>query len=102
MAAPGDGDELPSGTKVDIEIAASDGDGWGVKVVRLKINGEEQDADLYDTPYVLAGAALPGEGWPMQGGAEAPGGLMAASEEKNFIVGDPPASTTSGGASFGM
>ncbi|MEZ4384923.1 MAG: trypsin-like serine protease [Nannocystaceae bacterium] len=101
IAAPGDGDELPSGSKVDIEIAASDGDGWGVKVVRLKINGEEQPTQLYEAPYMLAGAAFPDGVWTLQGIAEDAGGLIGESEEITFIIGDPPLGTTGGDETTG-
>jgi MYXO-CTERM domain-containing protein len=103
ITSPMDGDEfmdeIPA--KIPIEVATDDGDGWGVKSVRFKINGEEQPVEDFDPPFAFNGAAFPEGVWTLQAIAEDAAGLIGESPEVTIIVGDPPAVTTSGGETTG-
>ena len=95
ITSPMDGaefvDEIPA--KIPIEVATDDGDGWGVKSVRFKVNGEEQPVEDFDPPFAFNGAAFPEGVWTLQAIAEDAAGLIGESPEVTIIVGDPPAVT---------
>jgi hypothetical protein len=77
--------------EVTIEIAADDGDGWGVRVVRVAINGEVQGVELFEPPYVLRGD-FPRGGYEIVGIAEDWAGNVAQTPVLRIAVDDelPP------------
>jgi hypothetical protein len=80
-----------------IEIDAQDGDGWGVKVVRIKINGEEQAMTDDLPPYQFPAVNFPKGTWELVAIAEDGAGLITESEPVVVQVGmvTPPDDTGS-------
>jgi len=87
--------EVP-GAPIDVEIAADDGDGWGLVAVRLVINGDEQAKPDLDAPYGFAGVQFPTGVWTIAAVAEDAAGLISVSDPVTIIVGDPPQGSTGG------
>lgn len=79
--------DVPSA--VLVEIAADDGDGLGVRDVRLSINGEVLPNERTEAPYTFE-MELPEGVWTLTALARDWGGNEAVSEEVELIVGDPP------------
>jgi MYXO-CTERM domain-containing protein len=78
-----------------IEVDAADGDGWGVAVVRLKINGMEQPVVDDEPPYAFATVNFPKGNWELIAVAEDAAGLISESEPVLLNVGvEPPVETT--------
>ena len=98
---PLDGAEFEAGTAVSIAISASDGDGWGVVAVRLRINGEEQALADIDEPYGFAGVKFPAGEWTLQAVAEDAAGLLGESAPVTIVVSSPPVETTGTGGTEG-
>ncbi len=100
---PTDGAEFldPIPAKINIEVAADDGDGWGVTSVRIKVNGVEQPLEDFDPPFSFDGAAFPEGNWTLQAIAEDAAGNIGESPEVAFVVGDPPEATSTGGETTG-
>jgi len=93
-----------------IEIDAQDGDGWGVKVVRIKINGEEQTIVDEEFPYQFPAVKFPTGIWEIIAVAEDAAGFITESAPVVVQVGmvTPPepedtgdAPTTGDGSSGG-
>lgn len=78
-----------------IEIDAQDGDGWGVKVVKIKINGDEQPLVDAVPPYKFAAVKFPAGTWEIVAVAEDAAGLVSESAPVVVTVGmsAPPATT---------
>lgn len=97
ITAPGDGQELPGGTAVDIAIDAVD-PGWGVRQVWVAIEGMEQPSRDGYPPYGFAGVDFPDGVFTVQAFAEDWAGNVGMSAEITFGVGVPvpPGSDESG------
>lgn len=78
-----------------IEVDADDGDGWGVAVVRLKINGMEQPLIDDQAPYAFATVNFPKGKWELIAVAEDAAGLISESAPVVITVG-PQASGETG------
>ncbi len=78
-----------------IEIDAQDGDGWGVKEVRIKINGKEQAMIDDLPPYKFAAVKFPVGTWELIAVAEDGAGLISESAPVIIQVGmvTPPDDT---------
>jgi len=70
-----------------IEIDAQDGDGWGVRVVRIKINGQEQPIVDEDFPFQFSAVKFPVGTWEIVAVAEDAAGLVAESAPVIIQVG---------------
>jgi hypothetical protein len=70
---------------VSIELDAGDGDGHGVRVVRVSINGMVQDFELREPPYAFSGN-FPQGGYLLVGVAEDWAGNVGESEIVRFAV----------------
>lgn len=85
----------------DIEISAVD-EGWGVKEVRLEINGQDIGVSDMAEPYVFGNATFPNDGvYELVAVAEDYAGLVGRSSVVAIGVGDvdipdPPPETTGG------
>lgn len=90
---PMDGAEYPvEENTLNIEIDAYD-EGWGLKEVRIKINGDEQPvADTYP-PYTFT-LQFPAGTWELIAVAEDGAGLIAESVPVNVGIGEPADPTT--------
>lgn len=77
-----------------IEVAAQDGDGWGVKIVRLKINGEEQPLSAELPPFKFDNVKFPTGTWELVAVAEDAAGLLGESEPVILEVGPSPPEDT--------
>ncbi len=96
-------DDAPSQLQIDIE--ADDGDGYGVRVVRLAIDGQEQAAELREAPFGFS-AEFPAGVYELTAIAEDYGGNIGESETVRVAIGTelpplPAASTGSADASSG-
>ncbi len=92
ITMPTDGAELPEGQSVAVEVDAYD-EGWGLKEVRIKINGEEQPlADSYP-PYTFS-VNFPVGTWEITAIGEDFAGLIGESAPVLIGVGGPPDPTT--------
>lgn len=100
-------DEVPA--TIDIEIDADDADGYGVRTVKVVINGMEQEVEDFDAPWGFPQIPFPKGGYTMTAVAEDWAGNTAESEPVYFGVGEeapeppPPEDTESddGGGSTG-
>ena len=95
---PADQSTFPAPASVDIDIQAADV-GWGIKEVRLLINGVDVGAVDPTAPYGFTGASFPDEGvYQLAAVAVDYAGLETISETVNIGVGDaePPPSETTG------
>jgi hypothetical protein len=80
ITAPADGavfDEDPA--RFDVEIAATDEGGWGVKEVRIRVDGDEQEAVDGEAPFGF-GVTLGRGGYVLEAVAEDWAGNVAVSE----------------------
>ena len=89
-----------------IEIDAQDGDGWGVKVVRMKINGMEQPVTDEYFPFAFGAVKFPTGSYALIAVAEDAAGLITESAPVRVEVGifepdDTGAVPTSGGGDEG-
>ncbi|MGH1344502.1 MAG: trypsin-like serine protease [Nannocystales bacterium] len=96
-------DDAPSQLQIDIE--ADDGDGYGVRAVRLSINGQEQAAELREPPFGFS-AEFPAGVYELTAVAEDWGGNIGESETVRVAIGAelpplPEASTGAADASTG-
>lgn len=74
------GDHLDVETfETPIEIDAQDGNGWGIKVVRMKINGAEQENVDEVFPYQFSAVKFPKGTWELIAIAEDGAGLITES-----------------------
>jgi len=77
-----------------IEIAADDGDGWGVASVRIKVNGMEQPVVDEEAPYKFDKVDFPKGTWELVAVAEDGAGHVAESAPVTIVVGlDAPVTT---------
>jgi MYXO-CTERM domain-containing protein len=76
---------------VTLTFDADDGEGWGVRVVRVSINGAVQDVELREPPYTLP-AQFPQGGYEIVGIAEDFAGNLGESALVRIAVDDelPP------------
>ncbi len=77
-----------------IEVAADDGDGWGVVVVSLKINGAIQPLVDDTAPYAFANVKFPKGSYELIAVAEDAAGLISESEPVTLHIGVVPSATT--------
>jgi len=101
-------DDAPSQVQIDIE--ADDGEGYGVRAVRIAIDGQEQAAELREPPYGF-NAEFPAGVYELTAIAEDWGGNVGESEVVRIALGTelPPlpeestgaADASSGGTSVG-
>ena len=89
--------DAPSQVQIDIE--AEDGDGYGVRAVRIAINGQEQPAELREPPYGFS-AEFPAGVYELTALAEDFGGNVGESETVRIAIGTelPPLPEESTGA----
>jgi hypothetical protein len=103
ITAPASG-EFPDldSLMTSIEISADDGDGWGVAVVRVKINGKLQALEDADAPYAFA-VKFPAGSYELIGVAEDAAGLTGESAPVTLRIGPQPLpdDTSSGDAETG-
>lgn len=95
--------DAPSQLQIDIE--AADGDGYGVRSVRLAINGNEQPFELREPPFGFS-AEFPAGVYELTAIAEDYGGNIGESETVRVAIGTdlpplPEASTGAADASTG-
>lgn len=96
ITSPGDGEAFADDpSELSITIDASDADGWGVKAVRIKINGQEQPLSDLEPPYEFNNVKFPTGEWTLQAVAEDAAGLLGESAPVTIVVGDPQPATTS-------
>ncbi|MEM6293644.1 MAG: trypsin-like serine protease [Myxococcota bacterium] len=91
---------LPDGpTQVQIDIEADDGEGYGVRAVRIAINGQEQAAELREPPFGFS-AEFPAGIYELTAIAEDWGGNVGESETVRMAIGMelPPLPQASTGA----
>lgn len=105
ITSPTHGDELESGTPVDILIEAVD-DGWGVKDVYVEIDGMAQPVRDTYPPYAFEGVPFPDGAFTIVAVAEDWGGNVGVSDPVTIGVGaevpdDPMGTTGSDDASTG-
>jgi MYXO-CTERM domain-containing protein len=85
---------------VNLSFTADDGDGWGVRFVRVSINGDVQDAELREPPFELS-AQFPQGGYEIVAIAEDFAGNLGESEVLRIAVDaelpPPPEDPTSTG-----
>ena len=77
-----------------IEVDAQDGDGWGVKLVRLEINGEAQPLVDDQPPFKFPNVKFPAGTWTIVAVAEDAAGLLGASAPVVLEVGSQAATDT--------
>ncbi len=87
ITKPVSGSHPEANFSTPIEVTAQDGDGWGVKVVRLKINGEEQPLSADFPPFKFANVKFPTGTWELVAVAEDAAGLLGESEPVILEVG---------------
>ncbi len=101
LDSPGDGTVFPDiPSEVRVEASASDGDGVGVRDVRISINGDIQPIERRDPPYAFE-LDLPEGTWTLAVIARDWSGNEASSDPIVVHVGDgptPPEGDTSTGA----
>ncbi len=86
-------------TQVQIDIEADDGEGYGVRAVRIAINGQEQAAELREPPFGFS-AEFPAGVYELTAIAEDWGGNIGESETVRMAIGMelPPLPQASTGA----
>lgn len=77
-----------------IEIAADDGDGWGIAAVRIKINGMLQPVVDDQAPYSFSKVDFPKGTWELIAVAEDAAGHVAESAPVTLVVGSDAPPTT--------
>ena len=89
-------------SQVQIDIQADDGDGHGVRAVRIAINGQEQAAELREPPYGFS-AEFPSGVYQLTAVAEDWAGNIGESEVVRVAIGTelPPLPEESTGAADG-
>lgn len=86
--------EVEGSFSTAIEIAADDGDGWGITAVRLKVNGMEQPITDDEPPYGFAKVDFPKGTWELVAIAEDAAGHVAESAPVTLVVVASSAATT--------
>lgn len=79
-----------------IEVNADDGDGWGVAVVRIKINGQLQPLTDEEPPYAFATVKFPKGSYELVAIAEDAAGLVTESLPVTINIGVVPSDPTTG------
>lgn len=79
-----------------IEVAADDGDGWGVVMVSLKINGQVQPLTDEEPPYAFANVKFPKGSYELIAVAEDAAGHVAESLPVTLNIGVVPSDPTTG------
>ncbi len=80
-----------------IEVDADDGDGWGIAVVSLKINGKLQPLTDDEAPYAFANVKFPKGSYELIAVAEDAAGLVTESLPVTLNIGVVPVDPTTGG-----
>ena len=80
-----------------IEVDADDGDGWGIAVVSLKINGKLQPLTDDEAPYAFANVKFPKGSYELIAVAEDAAGLVTESLPVTINIGVVPVDPTTGG-----
>lgn len=87
LVSPAEDAELSDDpARVDLEVGVDDGEGYGVRVVRIAINGAVQDTELRDPPYTLS-ATFPNGVYELSAQAEDYAGNVGESEVVRIAVG---------------
>jgi len=90
--------EYPDQTSLTtpIEVNADDGDGWGVVLVSLKINGQVQPLTDDAPPYAFANVKFPKGSYEIVAVAQDAAGLVAESLPVTLHIGVVPSDPTTG------
>lgn len=86
VVTPKHGTEVQSGAAIAIEVDAVD-DGWGVRRVWVRINGDDQPVDDEYPPYAFDSVSFPDGLWTIEGVAEDWAGHVAVSDPVTIGVG---------------